>query len=769
MANPSIPSSSRSSEPRSGAPVSAPAHVSPRSGRTLAQLAGHRIDELRNVGARRAERFAMVGIETVLDLVTTYPNRYEDRSDLVAVAALCEGESASIDARVARVATRRARGRLLVEVLLADDTGEISCTLFNQPWIARQLHVGQRVVAYGKVARYRRTLQLQNPRIQRLADDVTVERAARVVPVYPESEKAGITSAFIEKCMHEALERAGELADPLPPALRQRHGLVGRTAAFHQIHRPAAKAETAPARRRLAFDELLRLQVALVMRKRAAAGAARGIAHEVAPPDADRHLVEAFLAGLPFAPTAAQRRVIAEIARDLASPLPMHRLLQGDVGAGKTVVALASLLYGVQGGHQGALMAPTEVLAEQHFLGARAMLAAMAVPGAGGGGAGRALALELLTSRTSAAERSRVVAGLRSGAVDLVVGTHALITDDVAFASLGVVVIDEQHRFGVDQRAALREKGAASPRARHDPDLLVMTATPIPRTAAMTVYGDLDYSVLDELPAGRTPVATQWVRDRDGEAAAFARVRAEVAAGRQAFVVCPLVRAGAPEQDPGFDPDVAPAAPSAAGRPARAAVEEAARLSAGELAGLRVGLLHGQLRASEKDEVMTRLRAGELDVLVATTVVEVGVDLPGATVMVVCDADRFGIAQLHQLRGRVGRGTHPSWCYLLADEEGVGDDARRRLEALEATSDGFLLADVDLELRGEGTVLGARQKGRNDLRVASLRRDRDLVLAARRAAEEIVASDPVLARHPLLAGELRLFIGEEEAEYLLRS
>jgi ATP-dependent DNA helicase RecG len=461
----------------------------------------------------------------------------------------------------------------------------------------------------------------------------------------------------------------------------------------------------------------------------------------------------------------------------------MHRLLQGDVGAGKTVVALATLLYAVQGGFQGALMVPTEVLAEQHHLAAQAMLRGLEVPDPRRLGGRRPIAIELLTSRTPDSARARLHESLRRGTADILIGTHALITEEVGFASLGAVVIDEQHRFGVDQRAALREKGSAAGAEGHDPDLLVMTATPIPRTAAMTVYGDLDYSVLDELPPGRTPATTRWAVDDTVEAEAWSRVRAEVAAGHQAFVVCPLVTAGsdtvdddglaAPGTDEFADADFDDGRLFGAEilnserRPPRGAVDEQARLLAGELRGLRVGLLHGQLRPADKESVMAAFRRGSLDVLVATTVIEVGVDVPAATVMVVEDADRFGIAQLHQLRGRVGRGADPAWCYLVTGD--VTDEAAKRLEALVESNDGFYLAEIDLELRGEGTVLGARQKGRSDLKLASLRRDRDLVDLARDLAGDVVAADPTLAGNPLLADELRIFVGDDEAEYLLRS
>ncbi|MDQ1400350.1 MAG: ATP-dependent helicase RecG, partial [Acidimicrobiaceae bacterium] len=494
---------------------------------------------------------------------------------------------------------------------------------------------------------------------------------------------------------------------------------------------------------RLAFDELFRLQTILVMRKRAVERDAIGIRHRL-----DGDLVARFLKGLPFPLTNAQEQAIAEIQGDLGGPHPMHRLLQGDVGAGKTVVAVAALLTAVQGGYQGALMAPTEVLAEQHHMGVSALLADLSVPDEGRLEGSRPVTVALLTHRTGAAERTRLHAGLASGGVDILIGTHALLTEEVAFRSLGAVVIDEQHRFGVEQRAALRQKGTEAA----VPDVLVMTATPIPRTAAMTVYGDLDTTVLGELPPGRTPVHTVWARGPLEEAAAWERVKSEVAGGHQAYVVCPLVEDSERVQ-------------------ARSATEERERLATGELADLRLGLLHGQLASKDKEAVMGEFRRGALDVLVATTVIEVGVDVTNATVMVIEDADRFGMAQLHQLRGRVGRGQDPSWCFLLGG--GNSPDSEERLQAVERSTDGFELAEVDLQLRGEGTILGTRQKGATDLKLASLKRDRDLVEAARKVAFAIVDSGSSgrggLADHPDLAAEIRALVDEDDRDFLFKS
>jgi ATP-dependent DNA helicase RecG len=700
--------------------------------RRLAQLAQLPVTELGGVGPKKADALAAMEIETVLDLLTHYPRRYVDRTHQAAIRDLRVGEEALVLATVKRVQSRRTRQRrALVEVDVLDGSSYLRCVFFNQPWRARQLSPGTEAVFFGKVESYRGRRQMTNPVV-----DLVGNRTGRIVPVYPQSEKAGLTTWELGEWIEEALRRAGEFADPLPDAWRDRLDVVDRTWAFNHIHNPESMAAAQAARRRLVLDELLRLQLALVVRKRAIERESKGVRHSV-----DGELVRRFHDLLPFPLTGAQRRAIAEIAGDLAGPYPLHRLLQGDVGSGKTLVALTALLMGVQGGYQGAFMAPTEVLAEQHELAMAALLGDLTVPDEATLTGDRPLRVALLTNRTTAAERSRVLAGLANGSVDLLVGTHALLEEKVAFQALGVVVIDEQHRFGVEQRAALRGKG-------DDPDVLVMTATPIPRTAAMTVYGDLDVTVLDELPPGRRPVRTRWLRGELEESEAYGRVGEEVAAGRQAYVVCPLVEESEKIQ-------------------ARSAVAEYERLSTEVWPELRLGLLHGQMAAKDKEVVMTAFRAGELDVLVATTVIEVGVDVPNATVMIVQDADRFGIAQLHQLRGRVGRGAAASFCYLLGDA--TTPESAERLAALERTTDGFELAEVDLEIRGEGTVLGTRQKGHSDLKLASLRRDREEVARAREVAFAIVDDDPALAGNGLLREEVGLLVGAEEAEFWFKS
>ena len=734
------------------------------SGRKLRQLEALPVSVLRGVGAAAERDLAELGIASVLDLVTHYPRqgRYIDATRLVPIAGLSEGDKASVlgeVTRVSRPAQSYGRGRRRspsrVEVEVRDHSGTLKVVFFNQAWRAKQLAVGTLAMFYGTVGSYRDALQLTGPTAEVLAvaggpddSDEETDRTGRIFPVYPLTEKANLTSARLARYVAEALDRAGEFADPVPDRWRRRYRLVDRTIAFNGIHRPTTMGEIEPARRRLAFDELFRLQLALVLRKQRLQEDARGIRHLAARPDGAPTLVDRFMAQLPFAPTGAQAAAIAAIRADLAAPLPMHRLLQGDVGSGKTVVALAALLVAVDGSHQGALMAPTEVLAEQHASAVRRLLEGLVVPDAATLAGTRPVRAELLTSKTTAGQRSAIHAGLAAGAVDILIGTHALLTDQVAFRSLGVVVIDEQHRFGVEQRAALRAKGRGPDGEGQDPDLLVMTATPIPRTAAMVVFGDLDMTIIDEMPPGRLPVATRWLRSPAEFDEAWSRVRSEVAAGRRAFVVCPLVEGSVRVE-------------------ATSVVAEAERLAEGELSSLRVGLLHGQLPSAEKERVMGEFRTGALDVLVATTVIEVGVDVPDATVMVIEDADRFGIAQLHQLRGRVGRGSDPAWCYLLSEND--APEAEARLTAMEDSTDGFELAEVDLRLRGEGTILGARQKGRSDLKLAKLTSDRELVVNARAVAEDLVAFDPNLNAHALLADELRIFLDEDEAEFLFKS
>jgi ATP-dependent DNA helicase RecG len=705
---------------------------------TLGELEAMPVTRLKGVGERKAEGLAVVGVRSLLDLLTYYPRRYVDRTNEARVRDLVVGEEALVLVTVQRVSSRRTRGRpprVLVTVDVTDGSGHLRVSFFNQAWRERQLRPGMTVALFGKLEIYAGRKQMTNPVVDLIGD-----RTGRIVPIYPQSEKAGLSTWEIGDWVAEALRRSQGrgLLDPVPGWALDRFDLITRPEAFAGIHAPDSMAHRDVARRRLVLDELLRVQLALVQRKRHIERTTRGIAHRV-----DGPLLDAFVARLPFELTDDQRAAVEEIGRDLAAPHPMHRLLQGDVGSGKTVVAVSTLLVAVQGGYQGAFMAPTEVLAEQHAQGIRELLDGVEVPDDGATlFEARPVRVELLTNRVGAGDRRRILGGLATGQVDLVIGTHALIQESVEFRNLGAVVIDEQHRFGVEQRAALRDKSAGAV-----PDVLVMTATPIPRTAAMTVYGDLDVTVIRSLPAGRQPIATRWVRTDADENSMWDAVRGEVASGRQVYVVNPLI-----EESEKLE--------------VRSVEETYARLEAGELAGLRLGLLHGRLGSADKDATMHQFREGRLDVLVATTVIEVGVDVPNATAMVILDADRFGIAQLHQLRGRVGRGSERSWCYLVSRSD--TPEAEARLRALVETTDGFALAEVDLELRGEGTIMGERQKGRNDLKLASLRRDREWVERAREVAFAIVDGEGGLEAHAELLDEVALFLDEDDQEFLLK-
>ena len=710
---------------------------------TFNDLAARPVADIKGIGPKKLAGLAELGVTSVADLIAYYPRRWLDRTNEARIRDLIPGTEALVLVDIRTVTKRLTKQRkTMITARVGDGSGQMSVVFFNQPWREKQLREGMTVALFGKADTFQGGLQMTNPIV-----DVIGDRTGRIVPIYPQSEKSGLATWEIAGWVESALNRCKPrgLADPVPDAVRARFGLIDRQTALFNIHLPETMEDREKARRRLAFDELLRVQLLLVLRKKALERDQLGIRHAVGG-----ELVRRFHAALPYPLTGAQIRTIAEIEADLAGPHPMHRLLQGDVGSGKTTVAVSALLAAVQGGHQGALMAPTEVLADQHYVGITRMLADLEVPDPANLFGDRPLRVALLTNKVTGADRRETFAGLADGSIDIAVGTHALIQDAVSFKSLGVVVVDEQHRFGVEQRAMLRTKGEEG-MAGTVPDVLVMTATPIPRTAAMTVYGDLDVSILDELPPGRTPIDTTWADGPMMEEAVWVDVKEAVAAGQQAFVVCPLI-------DESEKLEVA------------SAEETFHRLSLVDLRGLRLGLLHGRLPAAEKSETMDRFRRGELDVLVATTVIEVGVDVPNATVMVILDADRFGIAQLHQLRGRVGRGNVASKCWLVTGEKEEGaPKGNPRVEALVASTDGFELAEVDLDLRGEGTIMNTAQKGRSDLKLASLRRDRELVTFAREAAFAIVNSDPTLAKNSTLYDELRLFFAEEEEAFLFKS
>jgi ATP-dependent DNA helicase RecG len=695
-----------------------------------------------------------LGIGSVSELLRHYPRRYIDRSATVPIREMRIGQDVTVIGRVRKVAKRLTRNRQsMVTVTVSDGTGYLDLTFFNQPWTATTYREDLEVAVSGRAGMYRGRLQLQNQEVEILrGDEAETVHTGRITPVHSATE--GITGRAIRELVFRALQALGPITDPLPADALAGEGLVDEDEAIRSIHFPADPDALERARERLKFDELLALELGVAFRKHRVESLARGVVHR-----AEGELTERFVFGLPFEPTGAQRRAMKEVAEDMSASKPMNRLLQGDVGSGKTAVALYAAMVAIQSGHQATIMAPTEMLAAQHFLSVHKLLAPLGardvladaslstreVNGQQtllGGAPPRqdAITFALLTASVSGRDRQRVLEAVGDGDVDLVLGTHALVQEGVEFSDLSLAVIDEQHRFGVHQRVQLKEKGA-------HPDVLIMTATPIPRTLALTYYGDLDVSTLDEMPAGRLPASTTVARTELDRAGAYALVREQVAEGRQVFVVCAAI-------DEGNRAEV------------RAAEQEAGRLATQVFRDLRIGLLHGRMRPSEKETVMESFRAGLADVLISTTVVEVGVDVPNATVMLVENAERFGLAQLHQLRGRIGRGGHRSFCVLFDESGPDNEDAKARLAAMVRTTDGFELADEDLRLRGEGTLFDIKQSGMPDLKLARLPQDRELVIRARTRAFAVIADDPDLAGHPELLGLLRQSFKGDAIEWL---
>jgi ATP-dependent DNA helicase RecG len=709
---------------------------------------------VKGVGPRIALTLRKLELFTVEDLLFHFPLRYEDRTHFRPLGQLRDGETVCSCGTVIGVGIERTAKRklLLTKVAIQDNTGTASLTFFAQPWLKAVFErlQGQPISVYGTVRRERMTAaaQFQHPEWEELSEDAGALHVNRIVPIHPLTE--GLSVKTLRTAIYNALDRyAGYAPDLLPPELKARLNLVDVTTALFQIHFPDSLASLEAARRRLVFDELFLLQTALAMRKRTLTTALPGIAFEIRP----EHLEE-LCRSLPFELTAAQRRVIGEIAGDMARPTPMNRLLQGDVGSGKTIVAAAAILTAARNGYQSALMVPTEILAEQHYTVMRRLLEPLG------------LRVHRLVGAVRAKGKRIIKEELATGMADFVVGTHALIQEGIAFRKLGLVIIDEQHRFGVLQRMALVDKANAEPApvpsdteatlpfddaptnderpttngeelppsqpgagsrepgagSAASPDVLVMTATPIPRTLALTVYGDLDVSVIDELPPERKPIRTYW-RSKVQRAQIYGGVRKLVGEGKQVYIVCPLVEESDKLQ-------------------ARAATELRDHLQNDVFPDLRVGLVHGQMPSWEKDEVMEQFRAREIDVLVATVVIEVGVDVPNACCMIIEDAERFGLAQLHQLRGRVGRGPDQSFCILLADPK--SDDGRQRLEAMVRTCDGFAIAEEDLKLRGPGEFYGTKQSGILKLRIANIIGDAKILDVARAEAFALVERDPEL-------------------------
>jgi len=728
---------------------------------------------------------AIFGLRTVGELLRHYPRRYYTRGELTDLSSLREGDHVTVLARVVTVAEiplppvpgKGRRSRL--EVIVTDDRAKLVLTFFSGVGLYRRVLRPDVVGMFaGTVSSFRGRRQLVHPECEMLpgappnADltpELAAEFAAEILPVYPASAK--FSSWAIAKSVRTVLDTLDAGEDPLPADVRQRYELADRAVAIRAIHRPLDQADLARARDRLKWDEAFTLQAALAQRRLAAA------AMPAMPrPHAVGGMADEFDTRLPFTLTAGQVAVGETIAHELSCAYPMHRLLQGEVGSGKTVIAIRAMLQVVDAGGQAALLAPTEVLAQQHYRSITDMLGPLA-QGGQLGAAEHATGVALLTGSVGAAARRAALADVFTGDAGIVIGTHALLEEQVQFADLGLVVIDEQHRFGVEQRDALRAKAADN-----RPHVLVMTATPIPRTVAMTVYGDLETSTLTELPAGRSAIATHVVPAADKPRyleRAWERVREEVGRGQQAYVVCPRIgdvpggpdsdEAEYPDEDDFGDVDMEGAIPRGVAPGGRrqplAVLDVAATLDAGQLAGLRLGILHGRLHPEEKDRVMREFSAGQIDVLVATTVIEVGVDVPNATVMVIMDAERFGVSQLHQLRGRVGRGSVAGLC-LLVSEAPPASPARERLDAVAATLDGFKLSRLDLEQRREGDVLGAAQAGRqSSLKLLRLLKDENLIGLARQEASAVVSADPQLTAHPALRAAIDELFGVQ-AEYL---
>lgn len=657
---------------------------------------------IKGVGEQKAKALEKLGIRTLQDLISYFPRAYDDRRGIVKIKDLQDGESACVEAMVAATPTlsRIRKGLELVKLRAVDESGTLDITFFNQAYRKTSLIPGETYTFYGKAEGNLLRKTMTNPVVEK---EGRRELTGRIVPIYPLT--AGISQLTLIRAMEQGLAACRNLlADPLPDEVRQEHGLCHTGYAYEKIHFPGDEKELADARRRLVFEELFLLAIGLKKLRRRRDGLR-------CRPFGDTDL-SAFYATLPFSLTGAQQRAIGEILGDFASGRPMNRLVQGDVGSGKTMVAAAAMACAVSNGCQAALMAPTEILAEQHYQGLGPLMEKLGI------------SCVLLTGSLTAKQRREALGRLERGEAQVAIGTHALISADVAYQHLGLVVTDEQHRFGVDQRAALSAKG-------ENPHLLVMSATPIPRTLALIIYGDLDVSVIDELPPGRQKIDTFAVTSAYRKRV-WEFIRKEVAEGRQAYVICSMVE----END--TIPDER-----------KAVTEYAKMLQEQVFPELKVGYVHGRMKAKEKETVMAAFAAGEVHILVSTTVVEVGVDVPNATVMVVEDADRFGLSQLHQLRGRVGRGQHKSYCILISDNR--NEETRQRLQVMTKTTDGFKIAEEDLRLRGPGDFFGQRQHGLPALKVADLSCDMALLQEARAAAETLMEQDPALQDHPLTA------------------
>jgi ATP-dependent DNA helicase RecG len=696
------------------------------------------------------------GYKTIADLIHHYPRRYLVRGELSDIAELKEGDEVTVLAEIFSSSSRKlhARKGSILEVIVTDGSAKMSLTFFNQAWREKDLRVGRQGLFAGKVGVFNGKRQLAHPDYEMIpdgndVDSAVAEFAGKYLPMYPASAK--LPSWKIAQCINLSIDALDEIADFTPEKILNERGYPSLQQAIVQIHNPVDLDSADKSRARITFDEALLMQL-LLLERRAELRALKAVARR----PKSSGILTAFDASLPWQLTPGQVQVSAEIESDLAAPYPMHRLLQGEVGSGKTVVALRAMLAVIDSGGQAALLAPTEVLAAQHLRTIEKLLGPLAQGGMLGGSE-IATKVTLLTGSQSAAARKEALAMAASGGAGIVIGTHALLSESVAFNDLGLIVVDEQHRFGVEQRDALKAK------AVNPPHLLVMTATPIPRTVAMTVFGDLDVSTLRDLPLGRQPITTHLVPTIEKPTfldRAWERIREEISLGHQAYIVAPRISAGTSED---ADLDFLYGEPS----PDIASVEDLGpKLQSGPLKGLRIAPLHGRQSSEVKNTTMQAFAQGEIDVLISTTVIEVGVDVPNATVMVIMDSDRFGVSQLHQLRGRVGRGTSPGLC-LLVTSAAAESSARERLDAVSKTQDGFELSRIDLEQRREGDVLGATQSGsRSHLRLLRVLRDEALIESARESAAELLAQDPSLSSYPLLKEELRKLQADAAAEFI---
>ncbi len=658
---------------------------------------------LRGVGPARKKFLEQLGVETVEDLLHLYPHRYEDRRNILKIAQVKVGEFQAISGKVFRQYSRQSfvSRKRMFEAVLDDGSGRITAVWFNQPYLEKQFMVGVRCFCYGKVEVYKNKLQIISPEFEIIDDEKDALSLNRIVPVYPLT--AGLTQKMLRRLMLQCLDDyESNVEDPLPVALRNKHHLVNLKHSLRQIHFPENPKVQEEAVRRLSFEEFYFFQIATFLR-RMSVKQAKGISHKIS----DAMMLK-FVHAFPFELTAAQKRVIREISQDMAKSSPMLRLLQGDVGSGKTLMAIFGCVAAFENGYQSAIMAPTEILARQHYLNIRMMIEKGFLP---------KMRVGLLISGLPKKEHDDILVKIKSGELDIVVGTHALITEGVMFKRLSFVVVDEQHKFGVAQRALLPEKGS-------NPHVLIMTATPIPRTLYISLYGDLDVSVIDEYPKGRGKIVTKRFRSED-EQKVYENVKAQVKAGRQAYIVYPLV-----DESEKLD--------------LKSAEEMFARLKSKEFKEFRLGMVHGRMKREDVEEVMTKFKKHELDILVATTVLEVGIDVANANVMVIEHAERFGLAQLHQLRGRIGRGVHDSFCYLIADP--MTEDGIRRLDAIVSTTDGFKIAEHDLQIRGPGHYFGRFQSGLTELKVANPLTQMELLKLARSEASAVVDQDPKLTQ-----------------------